>query len=159
MTTYVVGDIQGCFYSFQNLLDKLSFNPARDNLWLVGDLINRGSGSLEVLNWCLDHHSKIKVVLGNHDLHFLAIAFNQKKPSKSDTLEALLNSKKLKRFIDWVISLPLVHTNLDHVMVHAGLLPHWTVELSQKLSDEVVSYLQQHPEDFFKVMYGNQPNL
>ena len=99
------------------------------------------------------------MVLGNHDLHFLAIAFNQKKPSRSDTLEALLNSKKLKRFIDWVISLPLVHTNHDHVMVHAGLLPQWTVELSQKLSDEVVSYLQQHPEDFFKKMYGNQPNL
>jgi bis(5'-nucleosyl)-tetraphosphatase (symmetrical) len=159
MTTYAVGDIQGCFYSFQNLLDQLSFNPARDNLWLVGDLINRGSGSLEVLNWCFNSQSSIKVVLGNHDLHFLAVAFNQKKLSKSDTLGELLNSKKLKRYIDWVISQPLVHSNQDHLMVHAGLLPQWTVELSQKLSNEVVSYLQQHPEDFFKKMYGNQPNL
>ena len=79
MTTYAVGDLQGCFYSLQNLLDKIDFDSTKDELWLVGDVINRGQGSLQTLEWCYENQDNLKVVLGNHDLHFLSIAFKQKK--------------------------------------------------------------------------------
>ena len=79
MATYAVGDVQGCFYSLQNLLKRIDFNSKVDELWLVGDIINRGQGSLETLDWCYKNRDDIKIVLGNHDLHFLSVAFNQKK--------------------------------------------------------------------------------
>ncbi|PPD17237.1 MAG: diadenosine tetraphosphatase, partial [Methylotenera sp.] len=87
MATYAIGDIQGCYHAFQALLARLSFNPQHDQLRLVGDLINRGSGSLEVLRWCFQHQTSVKVVLGNHDLHALAVAHELKKAHKSDTLQ------------------------------------------------------------------------
>ena len=78
MTSYAIGDIQGCFYSFQNLLNNLNFNNDKDKLWLTGDLVNRGKGSLEVLNWCYENRKSIKVVLGNHDLYLLSLAVTKK---------------------------------------------------------------------------------
>ena len=90
MAVFVLGDIQGCFYSFQSLLDKVSFDPKRDQLWLVGDLINRGRESLAVLDWCYQNQSSIRPVLGNHELHFLAVALNQSKLKSSDTFNDIL---------------------------------------------------------------------
>ena len=92
MATYAIGDIQGCYHAFLALLNELKFNPKKDQLRLVGDLINRGNGSLEVLRWCYQHQSSIKVVLGNHDLHALAVAHQLKLPHKSDTLQAILDA-------------------------------------------------------------------
>ena len=92
MATYAIGDIQGCYHAFTALLVRLKFNPKHDKLWLVGDLINRGSGSLEVLRWCFQHQNCIKTVLGNHDLHALVVAHEFKKSNKGDTLQALLDA-------------------------------------------------------------------
>ena len=111
MSIYAIGDLQGCFYSLQSLLDAVSFNKREDELWLVGDLINRGQCSLEVLDWCYKHRDSIKIVLGNHDLHFLAVAFKVKSISTKDTFETVLKNKNLSKFIDWLLSIPLAHGN------------------------------------------------
>jgi bis(5'-nucleosyl)-tetraphosphatase (symmetrical) len=159
MATYAVGDIQGCYHAFQALLARLQFDARRDTLWLVGDLINRGSGSLEVLQWCYEHQDSIKVVLGNHDLHTLVVAHGFVRPHKSDTLEALLNAPDCDQLLDWLRHQPLVHGNGDYLMVHAGLLPQWTANDAIAYANEVAKMLQgsDYPK-FLKNMYGNMPN-
>ena len=92
MTTYAIGDIQGCFHSFQALLKKIQFNPASDKLWFVGDLINRGSGSLPMLRWIFDHQDSVVTVLGNHDLHTLVVAEGFVSPHRSDTIQDLIDA-------------------------------------------------------------------
>ena len=103
MSIYAIGDLQGCFFSLQSLLDAVNFNKREDEIWLVGDLVNRGQGSLEVLNWCYEHRDSIKIVLGNHDLHFLAVAFKVKSLSNKDTFESILKNKNLSKIIDWLL--------------------------------------------------------
>ena len=93
MATYAIGDVQGCYYSLQDLIKKIPFDSTKDKLWFVGDIVNRGKFSLETLSWCYENQKNIKIVLGNHDLHFLAISFNQRSPNKTDTLNSLLKSK------------------------------------------------------------------
>jgi len=159
MATYAIGDIQGCYHAFQGLLARLQFDASRDTLWLVGDLINRGSGSLEVLRWCYEHQDSIKVVLGNHDLHTLVVAHGFVRPHKSDTLEALLNAPDCDQLLDWLRHQPLVHGNGDYLMVHAGLLPQWTANDAIAYADEVAKMLQGSDYPIFlKNMYGNTPN-
>lgn len=159
MAVYAIGDLQGCFYSFQNLLKALNFNKNKDELWLVGDLINRGYRSLEVLNWCYEHRSSIKAVLGNHDLHLLAIVSQENFLSSQDILQPVLKSKNLTKFVDWLFTLPLVHTNKNFLMVHAGLLPCWTSSEAKSISDQVSQALNKNPSEFFKTMYGDEPNF
>jgi len=158
MAVFVLGDIQGCFYSFQSLLDKVSFNPKRDQLWLVGDLINRGRESLAVLDWCYQNQSSIRPVLGNHELHFLAVALNQAKLKSSDTFNDILGSNKNKDLINWVLNWPLVYFEKNYLVVHAGVISDWTIEEIQSLSKQVCNSLTSHPEKFFQTMYGNYPN-
>ena len=100
MSAYAIGDLQGCFFSFQSLLSTLDFNIKEDEIWLVGDIVNRGKGSLEVLDWCFKHQGNIKIVLGNHDLHFLAVAFQVKAISTQDTIQPILQHKNLSKYID-----------------------------------------------------------
>lgn len=159
MATYAIGDIQGCYHAFQALLARLQFDTRRDELWLVGDLINRGSGSLEVLRWCYEHQAHIKVVLGNHDLHTLVVAHGFAKAHKSDTLDALLNAPDRDVLLHWLRHQPLMHAGEEYVMVHAGLLPQWTVAEALGYADEVSTALQG-PEylTFLNNMYGNTPN-
>ena len=158
MATYAVGDIQGCFHSFQSLLKKIQFNPARDKLWLVGDLINRGSGSLAVLRWMFEHQTSIITVLGNHDLHTLVVAEGFVSSHRSDTIQALLDAPDANELLTWLRHQPLLHLEHDHLMVHAGLLPEWTANKSQVLALEVHEALSANNyRDFLKHMYGNQP--
>ncbi len=160
MTTYAIGDIQGCFHAFQALLAKIKFNPKEDKLWLVGDLINRGSGSLEVLRWCYQNQESIKVVLGNHDLHAIAVAHGFASPHKSDTLEALLIAEDHEALFDWLRHQHLVYQEDNYLMVHAGLLPQWSVAQAMRLGAEVEAALQgANYRDFLMQMYGNQPNV
>ena len=163
MATYAIGVIQGCYHAFSALLARLSFNPQQDQLRLVGDLINRGSGSLEVLRWCYQHQSAIKVVLGNHDLHALAVAHHLKKAHKSDTLQTIMDAADGFDLLTWLRHQPLMITDVDnnkmpYAMVHAGLLPQWTIDSALAYSQEVERALQAHDYELFLAnMYGNQP--
>jgi len=158
MSIYAIGDLQGCFFSLQSLLDTLNFDKRNDELWFVGDLVNRGKSSLEVLDWCYQHRENIKIVLGNHDLHFLAVALKIKLISTKDTINPILQHKNLSKFIDWLLSIPLVYGNEEYLMVHAGIPPSWSSEFTKKLSDEITIELNKNPKNFLKKMYGNFPN-
>jgi bis(5'-nucleosyl)-tetraphosphatase (symmetrical) len=159
MATYAIGDIQGCFHSFQALLKKIHFNPSVDRLWLVGDLINRGSGSLEVLRWVFDHQSCIVTVLGNHDLHTLVVAEGFVSPHRSDTIQTLLDAPDAPILLAWLRHQPLIHMDQKYLMVHAGLLPQWSATKAKELADEVHQALRSEDyRDFLQHMYGNQPS-
>ncbi|MDO8962526.1 MAG: symmetrical bis(5'-nucleosyl)-tetraphosphatase [Methylophilus sp.] len=158
MATYAIGDIQGCFYAFQALLEKLRFNPSHDRLWLVGDMINRGTGSLEMLRWCVTHEHAIQVVLGNHDLHAIAVAHNIRPPHRSDTLRPILEASDGMQLLEWLRHQPLIIVEDDITMVHAGLLPQWTINQAITYAAEVEAVLRRDDYvQFLQHMYGNQP--
>lgn len=159
MAIYAIGDIQGCYHAFQALLSRIQFNAKTDQLWLVGDLINRGSGSLEVLRWCYANQDSLKVVLGNHDLHALVVANGIVSAHKGDTLDALLNAGDREILLDWLRHQRLVYQEDGYLMVHAGLLPQWTAEQAVNYAAEVERALQHDGYlDFLQHMYGNLPN-
>ena len=160
MATYAIGDIQGCYHAFQALLERIDFNPKVDELWLVGDLINRGNGSLEVLRWCYEHQTSLKVVLGNHDLHALAVAAGFVRAHKGDTLDNILNAHDRDDLLNWLRHQHLVYQNESYLMVHAGLLPQWTVNQAADYAKEVETALRGDDYlDFLANMYGNLPNI
>ena len=158
MATYAIGDLQGCFFSFQALLKQIQFNPERDRLWFVGDLINRGAGSLDVMRWMLQHQSSVVTVLGNHDLHTLVVAEGFVSAHRSDTIQALLDAPDAPELLGWLRQQPLVHFERGYLMVHAGLLPDWTVDQAVALGAEVQLALQApNYREFLQHMYGNDP--
>ena len=112
MSTYVVGDIQGCFEPFQCLLKKVDFNPDKDRLWSVGDLVNRGPGNLETLRWFYAHRDNVTMVLGNHDLHLMAVSCGARKPSRKDNLDDILDAPDREQLIEWLHFQPLAHAGL-----------------------------------------------
>ena len=159
MATYAIGDIQGCYHAFKALLARLQFNPKQDKLWLVGDIINRGSGSLEVLRWCYQHQESIKIVLGNHDLHALAVLHELKPEHKSDTLQAILHAPDRAVLLMWLRNQPLMLVENGYAMLHAGLLPQWTIAEALSHAREVETVLQLGDyEHFLANMYGGLPN-
>jgi len=161
MSTYAIGDIQGCYESLHCLLEKIAFNPATDKLWLVGDLINRGPDSLATLRFLYSIRNSVEFVLGNHDLHFIAVAYGLRKKSQSDTLDALLIAPDRQELIDWLLQGKLLHTDefLGFTMVHAGIPPMWSLQQAQAHAREVEAVLQsRYCRDFLMNMYGNQPN-
>jgi bis(5'-nucleosyl)-tetraphosphatase (symmetrical) len=159
MSTYAIGDIQGCYHAFLALLEKINFDPEHDRLWLVGDLINRGNGSLEVLRWCYQHRDNLKVVLGNHDLHALVVAHEFVVAHRSDTLHALLAAPDRDELLQWLRHQHLVYCEDDILMVHAGLLPAWSKDEALRYAAEVEAALRgEQYLDFLSTMYGNYPN-
>jgi len=160
MATYAIGDIQGCYHAFQALLQRIQFDPKSDQLWLVGDLINRGNGSLEVLRWCYQHQDTIQIVLGNHDLHAIVVAHGVRKSNRSDTLQPILDAPDADVLLTWLRHQPLMVSNDDYTMVHAGLLPQWEVSQALTYAKEVEAALQSdNYGDFLLNMYGNTPNV
>ncbi len=158
MATYAIGDLQGCFFSFQDLLKKIQFNPVHDRLWFVGDLINRGPESLDVMRWMLEHQSSVVTVLGNHDLHTLVVAEGFVSAHRSDTIQSLLDAPDAPELLRWLRHQPLVHFEHGYLMVHAGLLPEWTVDQAMALGAEVHLALQApNYREFLQHMYGNDP--
>lgn len=163
MTTYAVGDIQGCYDSLKKLLDKANFDPTEDELWSVGDLINRGPKDYEVLKFCMELGDKFTCVLGNHDLHFLAIAMGYHEPRSSDTFQKVLNAPDLDDIVQWLRHQKLTHYDESRniVMVHAGIPPKWSIKKTLKLAAEVETAIQDEELSrlYFANMYGNQPNI
>lgn len=158
MSTYVVGDIQGCLKPLKCLLKKVAFNPDRDVLWSVGDIVNRGPRCLKTLRFLYDMRDNLVLVLGNHDLHLLAVAAGVRKPSRSDTLEKILKAPDKEQMLTWLARRPLIHHEHDHTMVHAGIPPQWSVAEALVRGREVETVLQS-PQciEFLKQMYGNEP--
>lgn len=161
MATYAIGDLQGCYKEFRQLLELISFDPATDKLWLVGDIVNRGPDSLALLRFVkgLSDAASAIMVLGNHDLHLLMVAEGCAKLSRSDTLQAILDAPDRDELLNWLRQQRLLHVEGDYVMVHAGLLPSWSVAQAMLLAQEVEAALRG--KKFYKFcahMYGNQPD-
>jgi bis(5'-nucleosyl)-tetraphosphatase (symmetrical) len=134
---YAIGDIQGCMASLDRLLALIAFSPARDELWLVGDLVNRGPRSLDVIKWAMNLGDVVTCVLGNHDLHLLARAAGAVTEKKRDTLDEVLGARDRDRMIDWLRHRPLVHVDGTLALVHAGLHPEWSVAFAKQLGGEI----------------------
>jgi bis(5'-nucleosyl)-tetraphosphatase (symmetrical) len=134
---YAIGDIQGCMSSLERLLALIDFSRHRDQLWLVGDLVNRGPRSLDVLRWAIDLGPTVTCVLGNHDLHLLGRAAGATQAKPRDTLDAVLAAADSDRLIDWLRHRPLLHADTRHALVHAGLHPKWTVDDAKARAAEI----------------------
>lgn len=160
MSTYAVGDLHGCHAEFVALLEKLSFNPAQDTLWLVGDLINRGPGSLACLREVHALGSAARSVLGNHDFHLLVVARGGGKQKKNDTLNDILGAPDREALLDWLQSQPLSVYEHRMLMTHAGLLPQWSVPQAESLGREVQAALASETSgQFLTRLFGNHPDV
>lgn len=137
MATFAIGDIHGCFGTLQRLMKAIRFDPGRDRLWLVGDLVNRGPGSLEVLRWVRQLGDRAVCVLGNHDLKLLACGLGIRSSLKNPHLSPILAARDCDELLGWLRSRPLVHCEGGYVLVHAGLLPGWTVDQAVQLGGEI----------------------
>jgi len=161
MAVYAVGDVQGCYDELCRLLDKLKFEPGRDTLWLVGDLVNRGPKSLKVLRFVRRLGDSAVTVLGNHDLHLLAAAEFPRQRRSKDTLSKIYKAKDHPELLYWLRRRPLLHYDkqLDFVMVHAGLSPQWDLKTARGAAAELEETLRgDRYQRFLRRMYGNDPN-
>ncbi|WP_274571543.1 symmetrical bis(5'-nucleosyl)-tetraphosphatase [Neisseria leonii] len=159
MAHYAIGDLQGCFEPLQRLLAQIGFSHSRDTLWLTGDLINRGPQSLECLQFCMAHEGSVQTVLGNHDLHLLALMHGHGRIKRGDTIADLLTHPEAERIKNWLLRQPLLRRHQNYLLVHAGLLPQWTAQQAAALAAEVETVLQSDRADaFFARMYGNLPD-
>jgi bis(5'-nucleosyl)-tetraphosphatase (symmetrical) len=162
MPTYAIGDVQGCSKELLQLLDKINFDETNDRLWFVGDIVNRGPASLEVLKFIMKLGDSAVTVLGNHDLHLLAVAEEIMSPKKNDTLTAILSSPDKQELIAWLRQQALMHhdKDLNYSMVHAGLPPQWGIDQAMELASEVTQFLNSNDYlSFLEVMYGDTPAL
>ncbi|MCE2780931.1 symmetrical bis(5'-nucleosyl)-tetraphosphatase [Limnohabitans sp.] len=159
MACYWIGDIQGCDQPFGHLLETIGFSPSRDQLVILGDLINRGPDSVAVLRRLMALDGSVHCVLGNHDLHGLAVANGLRQAGRTDTLSALLQAPDKNELIQWLRHQALALWSHGVLSVHAGVLPTWTVTQTLALAAEVESVLRG-PDwlDFLRQMYGNQPS-
>jgi bis(5'-nucleosyl)-tetraphosphatase (symmetrical) len=162
MALYLIGDVQGCDDALQQLLDKISFSPSRDTLYLLGDLVNRGPDSLRVLRRMVHLGSAARCLLGNHDLHLLAVAHGVRALHRNDTLAAVLAAPERGMLLDWLRNqhMAMLETLHGHavLMVHAGVLPSWTASQTIARAREVEQVLRDpHYGDFLALMYGNKP--
>lgn len=158
MATYIIGDIHGCYLTFQALLEQIDFSVNDDALWFVGDLVNNGERSADVVRWLMAHDRQCTVVLGNHDLHMLAVWSGAHKARKKDTFWDILDAPDADEMCQWLCHRPMLHQHDEHVMVHAGLHPQWSLPQAHDLAREVERHLQSSDlKAFFETMYGNDP--
>jgi len=162
MATYAVGDIQGCHNELQRLLEQIYFDPNHDRLWLVGDLVNRGPDSLKVLRFVKGLGNSATTVLGNHDLHTLAVANGHLQYHRNDNIDDILHAEDRDELTHWLRHLPLLHhdAELNFTMIHAGLPPQWDLATAQACAREVETILQSDKHvEFLDRMYGNEPDI
>ena len=167
MSTYAIGDLQGCYEELQELLLSFKFNEDRDCLWLCGDLVNRGPESLKCLSHLHSIKDNCKIVLGNHDIHLLAVVEGKRKLSESDTFIDVLESSKLSTLKNWMMTLPFHYIEgiktegkeKEYIMTHAGVPPTWTKADLENNSKELSSkLLNQNTDSFLEEIFGNYPN-
>ncbi|OOG52126.1 symmetrical bis(5'-nucleosyl)-tetraphosphatase [Polaromonas sp. C04] len=162
MALYLIGDVQGCDRALQRLLNKIDFSPSRDTLYQLGDLVNRGPDSVGVLRRMMRYGDAARCLLGNHDLHLLAIAHGVRKPHRNDTLGGVLDAPDRPGLLDWLRQqrLAMLETIAGHplLMAHAGVLPAWTATKTIALAAEVEAVLRGDAlGEFLPQMYGNEP--
>ncbi len=159
MPTYAIGDVQGCYTAFRKLLDMVHFDLNRDKLWLVGDIVNRGPESLEMLRFVMQSGDAVIMVLGNHDLHLLMVNAGIARCHKGDTIQSILNAPDREELLFWLRNQQLFYYEGEYAMVHAGLLPVWSVAKAAQLAREVESALRRDDyQKIFSQLYGNEPN-
>jgi len=161
MAIYAIGDVQGCYQELMQLLEFIQFDVAQDELWFSGDLVNRGPQSLEVLRFVKSLGASQKTVLGNHDIHLLAVAAGIRKQHKDDALQSILQAEDAQELLDWLRQQPLMHyePSLNFALAHAGIAPMWSIEQAMQYASEVERALQQ--DDYVSVLsdlFGNQPD-
>lgn len=162
MSTYAIGDIQGCYEPLMRLLDKIQFDQGKDTLWLAGDLVNRGPQSLEVLRFLYSIRQSVISVLGNHDLHLLALAQGKKRTPPGDSLLAVIHAEDSHTLLDWLRHCKILHHDpaLQFTMVHAGIPPQWDLTRARAHARELEAVLHSNQYiDFLENMYGNQPTI
>ncbi len=160
MAIYAIGDVQGCYTQLKQLLDKLEFKSDKDQLWFAGDIVNRGPDSLETLRFIKSLGDNAITVLGNHDLHLLAVANGRRKQGKKDTIQSIIDAPDSDQLLDWLLHRPLMHyQKKNHVcLVHAGVHPQWSLEKALSCAQEVETILQgPKSHEFFHHMYGDKP--
>jgi bis(5'-nucleosyl)-tetraphosphatase (symmetrical) len=160
MARWAIGDVQGCADELVELIERIDFRPDRDQLWFVGDLVNRGPASLRVLRLVRSLADNAICVLGNHDLHLLAVALIDARMRKNDTLTEILKAADREPLLEWLLQLPLAHFEPEHgdLMVHAGVVPQWDVPETLALAGEVERSLRSDPQRLLGAMYGDQPD-
>ncbi len=161
MAHYAIGDLQGCHAEFLTLLERLEFDRTRDRLWLTGDLVNRGPASLAVLREVRALGACVTVVLGNHDLHLLAMAFAPATVRRREPeLQAVLDAPDAAELLEWLAARPLLHRDaaLGWTLIHAGLPPQWSLADAESAAREVETALRGNPSAFLAEMYGDQPD-
>jgi bis(5'-nucleosyl)-tetraphosphatase (symmetrical) len=166
MANYVIGDVQGCLDSLLKLLDKVRFNPQLDILWFAGDLVNRGPRSLDTLRFVRGLGQQAHTVLGNHDLHLLALWYSSGRSHESDTIAEVVSAQDGEELVNWLRSQPLAlrlpptqNTLNQALLTHAGILPQWSFDDALKLSNEVQLVLAGPDwQAFMAELYGNKPN-
>jgi bis(5'-nucleosyl)-tetraphosphatase (symmetrical) len=160
MARWAIGDLQGCCEELTQLLARIRFSDGRDRVWFVGDLVNRGPQSLQTLRLVRGLADNAISVLGNHDLHLLAVAMTGAKLRKSDTLSDILQAPDREQLLEWLQQLPLAHFDPEagDLLVHAGVLPQWSVAQTLQLAAEVQQALREHPRALLSDMYDDQPD-
>jgi len=160
MAVYAIGDLQGCLDPLRRLLDKIRFEPATDTVWFAGDLVNRGPQSLEVLRFARGLPNVV-TVLGNHDLHLLAVASGQAPAKKLDTFDAILAADDRDMLLAWLRQRPLLHHDaaLGYTLVHAAMLPQWDLVTATRLAREAEAFIARSDRnELFTHMYGDTPD-
>ena len=147
MAVWAVGDIQGCYKSFRELLDKIAFNPKDDKLWVAGDLVNRGEGSLETLEYLYSIKDSVHIVLGNHDISLIAAYYGIKK--SNPTIDPILDSPDAKKLIDWLRGQKFLHVDykLGYCMAHAGISPEFDLGMALRYAQSIEEKLQGNDEE------------
>ena len=160
MTDYAIGDIQGCYDRLKDVLAKVDFSPSRDRLWVAGDLINRGPSSLKTLRYIESLGDSAVVVLGNHDLHLLAVALGGHAPKRKDTLTGILNAPDRDKLVNWLRqqNLCVYDSERNYMMAHAGVPHIWSIQQALARAREVEDVIRgEHAPEYFALMYGNKP--
>ena len=157
MSIYAIGDVQGCYEELEHLLERIRFDPASDQAWFVGDLVNRGPKSLQVLRLVKSLGDSAVTVLGNHDLHLLSCAYGVRDPKSTDTLKKVLKADDCDELIAWLASRPLLHRTDDYLLVHAGVHPSWSAAEAMAVARELEGVLRADPREAVRVLRDAAP--